>query len=65
MILVPFFSSFAAFGSAKNLLSLLFQAPVFFELCYGLIRMGALHPNAESQRLPRRGTYTNENLVQY
>ena len=30
MILVPFFASFTVYGSPKNLLSLPFQAPVFF-----------------------------------
>ena len=32
MILVPFFASSTGYGSTKNLLSLPFQAPVFFEL---------------------------------
>ena len=33
MILVPFFVSSTAYGSTKNLLSLPFQASVFFALC--------------------------------
>ena len=32
MILVPFFTISTAYGSTKNLLSLPFQAPVFFGL---------------------------------
>ena len=32
MILVPFFTISTAYGSTKNLLSLPFQAPVFFAL---------------------------------
>ena len=32
MILVPFFANATIFGSTKNLLSLPFQAPVFFSL---------------------------------
>ena len=32
MILVPFFASSTGYGSTKNLLSLPFQAPVFFGL---------------------------------
>ena len=34
MILVPFFASSTGYGSTKNLLSLPFQAPVFFVLLY-------------------------------
>ena len=34
MILVPFFAISTAYGSTKNLLSLPFQAPVFFVLLY-------------------------------
>ena len=34
MILVPFFASSTEYGSTKNLLSLPFQAPVFFDLYY-------------------------------
>ena len=33
MILVSFFASSTVYGSTKNLLSLPFQAPVFFGLC--------------------------------
>ena len=36
MILVPFFASSTMYGSTKNLLSLPFQAPVFFVLGYML-----------------------------
>ena len=32
MILEPFFASSTGYGSTKNLLSLPFQAPVFFDL---------------------------------
>ena len=32
MILVPFFASSTVYGSTKNLMSLPFQAPVFFDL---------------------------------
>ena len=34
MILVPFFASSTVYGSTKNLLSLPFQAPVFFGYYY-------------------------------
>ena len=34
MILVSFFASSTTFGSTKNLLSLPFQAPEFFDLVY-------------------------------
>ena len=34
MILVPFFATSSAYGSTKNLLSLPFQAPVFFVQTY-------------------------------
>ena len=39
MILVPFFASSTGYGSTKNLLSLPFQAPVFFALLYRLLEI--------------------------
>ena len=41
MILVPFFASSTVYGSTKNLLSLPFQAPVFFGL-FHTIRLSIL-----------------------
>ena len=37
MILVPFYARSTLYGSTKNLLSLPFQAPVFYDLDYTFI----------------------------
>ena len=62
MILVPFFASSTVYGSTKNLLSLPFQAPVFFD--QGACR--SLHETAgdcRSLKKPARAQKSQQKLT--